>query len=74
MSGGRPHRLTYPNLRAIDRWFGQPKRNKSPPAKVFAHHLGVSISTLYNAAARRDAYKDVPPRRLSSGELPCSNS
>jgi hypothetical protein len=56
---GRRHVVTYPTLRLIDRWFAQGVRNKTPPSKVFAHRLKISISTLYNAASRRDAYAGV---------------
>jgi hypothetical protein len=57
---GRRQLVTLPKLRTIDRWYAQSTRNKSPPAKVLAHQLGLSISTIYNAASRRGAYAGVP--------------
>jgi hypothetical protein len=57
-NGGRRRLIPAHSLRTLDQWHAQPTRNKSPPAKVLAHRLGVSISTLYNAIKRRDAYAD----------------
>jgi hypothetical protein len=47
-------------LRAIDCWYSQPGRLKSPPAKVIAHRFGVSIGTLHDAATRKRAYAQAP--------------
>jgi len=56
----RPRLVAPATLRLIDRWFAQTQRNKVPPAKVVAYKLGISISTLYNAASRRDRYVGIP--------------
>ena len=56
----RPRLVAPATLRLIDRWFAQPSRNKTPPAKVLAYTLGISLSTLYNAASRRDRYVGIP--------------
>jgi hypothetical protein len=58
MKGGRYPKLTYPQLRVIDAWFSQGVRNKSPPAKTLAAQIGCSLTTLYDAAGRRGAYRD----------------
>jgi hypothetical protein len=57
---GRPHALTYSKIRRIDVWRAQPTRNKTPPWKVMAHQMGVSLRTLYNVTHRRDGYAKVP--------------
>lgn len=58
MKTGRRPALTYPKLRQIDAWFSQGVRNKKPPAKTLAAQLGVSIGTIYDAAQRRNGYRD----------------
>jgi hypothetical protein len=57
-NGGRRQVVTYPKLRLIDAWYAQFQRNKSPGAKVIAAQLGISLTTLYNAAARRGSYRE----------------
>ncbi len=57
---GRPHKLSYPKIRRIDAWRAQPTRNKSPPWKVMAYQIGVSLRTLYNVTLRRGGYAKVP--------------
>jgi hypothetical protein len=57
---GRPHKLTYPQIRRIDAWRAQPRRNKTPPWKTMAHSMGVSVRTLYNVVSRRYGYAKVP--------------
>jgi hypothetical protein len=63
---GRPHALTYPKIRRIDVWRAQPTRFKSPPWKIMAHQMGISIRTLYNVCSRSYGYASVP-RRLDKG-------
>ena len=60
MTGGRPHKLTYPKLRLIDAWWAQGGRMKRPGRKVMAARFGVCIRTLENAAKRKYAYSGVP--------------
>jgi len=60
MTGGRPHALTYPKIRRIDAWRAQPGRLKSPPWKVMAYQMGISLRTLYNVTRRRYGYANVP--------------
>ena len=45
-------KLTYPALRRIDDWFAHRKWS----ATVMARMVGVSSTTLYDAANRRRAY------------------
>ena len=56
---GRPHALTYPKLRAIDKWYVHGTRMQKPSWKVMAHQMGVSLRTLKNAAWRKAAYTGI---------------
>ena len=60
MSGGRPHKLTYPQIRKIDEWNAQPRRNKKPSLEQLAHQLGVSKTTINVARRRRFGYAGCP--------------
>lgn len=57
---GRPAVLTSPKIRAIDEWVNACGRNRSPPAKVMAYKMGVSVRTLWNVIHRRGGYARVP--------------
>lgn len=56
MSGGRPPKLTYPDLGRIDAWMV--KRRLS--VRAMGRILGVNSTTVYDAHRRIRAYRNCP--------------